>query len=53
MAELQDSVHIIDCIWEYFVLVGEKARGRRRDIRLAISVAQVIFLFAQYNVPNS
>jgi len=38
--ELQDSVYIIDCVWEYFVLVGQKARSRRLDIRLAISIAQ-------------
>lgn len=40
MATFQNSVHIIDCFWEYFVLVGEQARSRRRDILLAMSIAQ-------------
>jgi len=40
--ELQDAVYLIDCIWEYFILVGQRARGKRRDISLAISVAQVL-----------
>ncbi|KDQ57757.1 hypothetical protein JAAARDRAFT_130791, partial [Jaapia argillacea MUCL 33604] len=34
-----DFVAVIDCIWEFFVLVGAEARGRRHDIRLALSVA--------------
>ncbi|CCM06207.1 uncharacterized protein FIBRA_08451 [Fibroporia radiculosa] len=32
-------VHIIDCVWEFFVLVGSDARGKRRDIRLALDAA--------------
>ncbi|KAG9221008.1 hypothetical protein CCMSSC00406_0002392 [Pleurotus cornucopiae] len=35
----QETILLIDCIWEFFVLVGRKARGRRRDIRLAVSTA--------------
>ncbi|KAL4260612.1 Gelsolin-like domain-containing protein [Pleurotus pulmonarius] len=35
----QETIFLIDCIWEFFVLVGRKARGRRRDIRLAVSTA--------------
>jgi hypothetical protein len=35
------SVFIIDCIWELFVLVSRDARGKRRDIRLAVSIAMV------------
>ncbi|KAI0051805.1 hypothetical protein FA95DRAFT_1675587 [Auriscalpium vulgare] len=38
-SEVNASVHIIDCIWELFVLVGRDARGLRRDIRLATLTA--------------
>ena len=34
-------MYIVDCVWEYFVLVGSEARGQRRDIRLALAVATV------------
>ncbi|KAK2463183.1 hypothetical protein APHAL10511_004838 [Amanita phalloides] len=34
-----EGVYIIDCIWEFFVLVGYQARGYRQDIRLALVVA--------------
>ncbi|TFK44823.1 hypothetical protein BDQ12DRAFT_673637 [Crucibulum laeve] len=33
------SVFVLDCIWELFVVVGKEARGRRQDIRLALSIA--------------
>ncbi|PCH43910.1 hypothetical protein WOLCODRAFT_138664 [Wolfiporia cocos MD-104 SS10] len=36
---VHDLVHIVDCIWEFFVLIGSEARGKRNDIRLALSVA--------------
>ncbi|KAI0958231.1 hypothetical protein AcV7_004104 [Taiwanofungus camphoratus] len=36
---INDSVYVIDCIWEYYVLVGGEARGNRQDIRLALSTA--------------
>lgn len=35
------SVYIINCIWELFVLVGSNARGKRQDIRLAFETAKV------------
>ncbi|KAI3618752.1 gelsolin repeat [Moniliophthora roreri] len=35
----RDSVHVVDCIWEFFVVVGSRARGKRTDIRLALAVA--------------
>lgn len=38
---LPTAVFILDCVWELFVLVGREARGKRRDIRLAVSVAMV------------
>ena len=39
------SIFIFDCIWELFVLVGSDARGKRKDIRLALSVADVSNFF--------
>lgn len=44
-ADVHASVFILDCIWEFFVLVGNDARGKRRDIRLALSVADVSIFF--------
>ncbi|KII92264.1 hypothetical protein PLICRDRAFT_50680 [Plicaturopsis crispa FD-325 SS-3] len=41
---LQDSVYILDCIWEFFVLVGINARGKRQNIKLAISIAMAMSL---------
>ncbi|KAG9316307.1 hypothetical protein JVU11DRAFT_2338 [Chiua virens] len=35
----QGSVYIIDCFWEFFVLVGKDARAKRSDITLAINTA--------------
>ncbi|KAH9940487.1 uncharacterized protein BXZ73DRAFT_42698 [Epithele typhae] len=34
------SVFLVDCVWEFFVLVGQEARHKRSEIRLAISVAE-------------
>ncbi|KZT00473.1 uncharacterized protein LAESUDRAFT_732262 [Laetiporus sulphureus 93-53] len=36
---VHELVHVIDCIWEFFVLVGSEARGKRKDIKLALTVA--------------
>ncbi|KAJ7251553.1 hypothetical protein B0H12DRAFT_1234182 [Mycena haematopus] len=33
------SVYILDCVFEFFVLIPSGARGKRRDIRLALSTA--------------
>lgn len=46
--EFGQSVFIVDCIWELFVLVGSAARGRRLEIRLALTVADVGPLSAPY-----
>jgi hypothetical protein len=35
-----NSVYILDCVFEFFVLVPSGARGKRRDINLALSVAK-------------
>ncbi|KAI0633313.1 hypothetical protein C8Q77DRAFT_1057913 [Trametes polyzona] len=40
--EFGQSIHLVDCIWELFVLVGDEARGRRLDIRLALSLADAL-----------
>lgn len=39
---LQESVYVIDCCWEFFVLVGKRARGKRADITLAVNTAMVM-----------
>ncbi|PFH50904.1 hypothetical protein AMATHDRAFT_75292 [Amanita thiersii Skay4041] len=36
---LSESVYVIDCIWEFFVLVGKQARGHRQNIRLGLDIA--------------
>jgi hypothetical protein len=36
-----DAVYIVDCTWELFILVERDARGKRADIRLALTAAQV------------
>ncbi|KAL4253516.1 hypothetical protein ABKN59_002115 [Abortiporus biennis] len=36
---LHTSVYVVDCVWEYFVIVGRDARGKRLEIRLGLSVA--------------
>uniref|UniRef100_D8QC06 Gelsolin-like domain-containing protein n=1 Tax=Schizophyllum commune (strain H4-8 / FGSC 9210) TaxID=578458 RepID=D8QC06_SCHCM len=35
----KSSVFVVDCIWEYFVVVGHEARGKRKEIRQAVTVA--------------
>jgi hypothetical protein len=35
------SVYILDCVFEFFVLIPSGARGKRRDIRLALAAAMV------------
>ncbi|KAG5635505.1 hypothetical protein H0H81_011024 [Sphagnurus paluster] len=38
---IHNSVYIIDCIWEFYVMVGSNARARRRDIEFALLLASV------------
>ncbi|KAF8441565.1 hypothetical protein L210DRAFT_3398836 [Boletus edulis BED1] len=38
----QESVYIIDCFWEFFVLVGKDARAKRSDITLGINTAMAM-----------
>lgn len=41
ISTVHSHVCIIDCLWEYFVLVGPEARGQRKEIRLALDAATV------------
>src|SRR6266581_1544260 len=38
---IQESVYVISCIWELFVLVGKNARGHREMIRWAVEFSKV------------
>jgi len=38
---IQESVYVINCIWELFVLVGKNARGHRKTIRWAVELSKV------------
>lgn len=49
---LQNSVYIINCIWELFVLVGKEARSNRRAIRLALDTATVGFCAFNFQKDN-
>ncbi|KAI0093192.1 hypothetical protein BDY19DRAFT_922571 [Irpex rosettiformis] len=49
--DLHSSVHIFDCIWEIFVVVGSDARGHREDIRLALSAADELSAIAAPSRP--
>lgn len=40
-ANPEQSVYVMNCVWELFVVVGPNARGGRQDIRLALEVANV------------
>jgi len=46
---LQNSVYVMSCIWELFVVVGKNARGDRRVIRCAVDLAKVRPYRAQMN----
>ncbi|KIY48590.1 hypothetical protein FISHEDRAFT_43148 [Fistulina hepatica ATCC 64428] len=39
-ADIDQHVYVVDCVWEYYVVIGQNARGKRRDIGLGISVAK-------------
>ncbi|KAI0743870.1 hypothetical protein C8Q80DRAFT_1107264 [Daedaleopsis nitida] len=41
-SEFNRGVFLVDCIWELFVLIGSEARGRRVEIRLALTVAEAL-----------
>ncbi|KAH7888406.1 hypothetical protein F5I97DRAFT_2002417 [Phlebopus sp. FC_14] len=39
---LQNFVYIVDCSWEFFVLVGKHARAKRSDIMLAVNTVMAM-----------
>ncbi|KIL68846.1 hypothetical protein M378DRAFT_8282 [Amanita muscaria Koide BX008] len=41
-SNFQEGVYILNCVWEFFVLVGSRARSRKQDIRLSLDVAQTM-----------
>ncbi|KAG5648543.1 hypothetical protein DXG03_003154 [Asterophora parasitica] len=45
--DIHDSVYIIDCIWEFYVVVGSDARAHRKDIELALRVSSVSVSYAR------
>ncbi|KAL4074202.1 hypothetical protein J3A83DRAFT_2696450 [Scleroderma citrinum] len=50
---LQESVYIIDCFWEFFVLVGKHARGKRADIALAVNTVMTMSKLTAKSKPFS
>ena len=42
----QTSVYLINCIWEFFVLVGEHARSNWQAVRLVLDTAMVNWLIS-------
>ncbi|KAI0685205.1 hypothetical protein BC835DRAFT_1385556 [Cytidiella melzeri] len=49
--DVHSSVHVVDVVWEIFVIVGSDARGHRKDIRLALSVADELSVTAAPSRP--
>lgn len=45
---LKENVYLVDCSWEYFVLVGQNARNKRRDIAAVMKAATVCSLPLHY-----
>lgn len=41
------AVHVIDCHWEVYAVVGRHARGNRRSVALALKLAKVHTLSVQ------
>ncbi|KAF8897057.1 hypothetical protein CPB84DRAFT_1681849, partial [Gymnopilus junonius] len=38
--ELHKAIYVINCIWEFFILVGREARSNRRAIEFALDLAK-------------
>ncbi|RDX50089.1 hypothetical protein OH76DRAFT_481347 [Lentinus brumalis] len=49
--EFSQAVFLVDCVWELFVIIGSEARGRRLDIKLAVSVAHALAAKASPTLP--
>ncbi|KAJ3883602.1 hypothetical protein F5051DRAFT_391138 [Lentinula edodes] len=39
LQNISTMVHLVDCVWEYFIIVGSEARTQRQNIRIALYVA--------------
>ncbi|GAW05454.1 gelsolin repeat [Lentinula edodes] len=39
LQNVSTMVHLVDCVWEYFIIVGSEARTQRQNIRIALYVA--------------
>ena len=48
-----ESVFVLDCIWELFVLVASGARGKRPDIQLALATAMVSSFSLIFLLPSA
>lgn len=44
LQNISTMVHLVDCVWEYFIIVGSEARTQRQNIRIALYVASVRLL---------
>ncbi|KAF9066151.1 hypothetical protein BDP27DRAFT_1331038 [Rhodocollybia butyracea] len=42
MKDAPMAVYLIDCIWEFFILVGSEARAQRQNIRTALHCASAL-----------
>lgn len=49
---LHDHVYVVDNVWEYFVLIGSNARGKRTETRLALEIAAVRLIFQDHADPS-
>ncbi|KAG6813556.1 hypothetical protein H0H92_009948 [Tricholoma furcatifolium] len=38
-ASFHESVYVIDCLWEFYIVVGSNARALRQNIELAVHIA--------------
>ncbi|KAJ3852177.1 hypothetical protein EV368DRAFT_82784 [Lentinula lateritia] len=39
LQNISTVVHLVDCVWEYFIIVGSEASTQRQNIRIALDVA--------------
>ncbi|KAJ4483287.1 hypothetical protein J3R30DRAFT_1756881 [Lentinula aciculospora] len=39
LKNIPTMIHLVDCIWEFFIIIGSEARAQRQSIRIALHVA--------------
>lgn len=44
--EIHKSIYVINCIWEFFIVVGKEATGDRRTIKFALDLVTVSLWFS-------